>query len=82
VKEWLEGEGKPISAIDVVSIGCHARHSRYLFELAFDRETEIGIYAIENMSYNPDKWWRSSQGFRNVMEETIAWVYAVLFFYP
>jgi len=82
VKEWLEGEGKPISAIDVVSIGCHSRRSRYLFELAFDRETEIGIYAIENMSYNPDKWWRSSQGFRNVMEETIAWVYAVLFFYP
>jgi hypothetical protein len=82
VKKWLEKSGKPFPSIDVVSIGCHSRRSRYLFQLAFDRDTDVGIHAIENISYDPNEWWKSSQGFRDVMEETIAWLYAVLFFYP
>ncbi|MBN2172910.1 MAG: hypothetical protein JW731_02180 [Bacteroidales bacterium] len=82
VKDWLNQNGLRLDSLDVVSIGCHSRRSRYLYRLAFDKKTEIGIHAIRNKSYDPDKWWKSSHGFRDVLEETIAYIYAVFFFFP
>lgn len=81
VKQWLQKSKKPYS-FNVVTLGCHARRSRLLFEKAMDEDATIGIIAIEDIRYDPDKWWRSSFGFRSVIDETIAFIYARFFFYP
>ena len=82
VEQWVIQSGRSIDKLNLVSISCHARRSRLIFEKAFGENTEIGIMAIYNISYNPKRWWKSSSGFREVIEETIAWVYARFFFYP
>ena len=72
---WLEN-------FNLATLGCHARRSQLLFREAFDDSVDIGIIAIENLSYDPQKWWTNSNGFREVNKEFIAWVYARFFFFP
>ena len=80
LKEWLHSNEPQVKSVDLVSIGCHSRRSRYLFQLALGDDMEVGIISIENKGYNPKRWWKSSSGFREVTKETIAWFYARFFF--
>jgi len=82
VKNWINESGKGIDSFNVISIGCHSRRSQLLFEKAFDDDTKIGIISADNPTYDHEKWWSSSLGFREVMQETIAYTYARLFFFP
>jgi hypothetical protein len=42
----------------------------------------VGIIAVANPDYNPTQWWRYSDGVREVIGESIAYIYAKFFFYP
>ena len=81
VKHWLKKSNNPYS-YNVITLGCHARRSHLLFEKAMDEDATIGIIAIEDIRYDHDKWWKSSMGFRSVIDETVAYIYARFFFYP
>lgn len=81
VKNWLQESGKP-NSFNVVTIGNHARRSHLLFEKAMEDDFSIGIIAVEDIRYDPNKWWKSSMGFRSVIDETVAYIYARFFFYP
>jgi len=81
VKKWLDESGKS-KTINVVTVGNHARRSQLLFEKAMGKETKVGVIAIEDIRYDPNKWWESSTGFRSVIDETVAYIYARFFFYP
>ncbi|RLD57427.1 MAG: YdcF family protein [Bacteroidetes bacterium] len=80
LKQWISGSGLNIKSFDLVTTDCHARRSRYLFQKAFGDKIEVGIIAIANNEYDPNKWWKSSRGFRTVIQETIAWWYARFLF--
>jgi hypothetical protein len=38
-------------------------------------EIKVGIIAAEPQDYNPQEWWKSSEGFRTVTGEIIAYIY-------
>jgi len=38
--------------------------------------------SASNPDYNPKQWWRYSDGVREVIGESIAYIYAKFFFYP
>jgi hypothetical protein len=80
LKEWISATETGIKSFDLVTIDCHARRSRYLFQEAFGNKMEVGIIAIGDREYDPDIWWKSSRGFRTVIQETIAWLYARFLF--
>lgn len=82
VKKWILKSGKNIKAVNIVTIGCHARRSGLLFKKAFDEKITVGVISTKNPTYNYKKWWESSLGFRVVLSETIAWIYARFFFFP
>lgn len=82
VKDWIIKNRPETQAFDLVTIGCHARRSRMLFNKAFNDDVKVGVVAIKNQLYDPERWWKSSSGFREVTEETITWLYALLFFSP
>ena len=79
VKGWLTGQGLPVNAIDVVTMGPHARRSRLLFQSAFAADARIGIIALDDHRYDASHWWRSSEGVRTVLGEAIAYLYALTF---
>ena len=82
LKEFFQKDGKVVKKINLISMGAHSRRSRMLFEQAFGSDTKVGIIAIEDQDYDATQWWKSSQGFRSVTDELIAYVYARLFFSP
>jgi len=68
--------------LNLVTLGPHARRSWLLYQEAFGDDVKIGVIPLENRSYDPSRWWCSSEGFRDVISEAIAWFYARFLFHP
>ena len=81
VKKRLNEEGFTRVSIDVVSFGVHARRTWLLFEKAFP-SVDVGVIAITPNSYDTSRWWLFSEGVRNVISESIAYLYARFIFSP
>jgi hypothetical protein len=81
VKEWAATQHLPIDALNVATPGPHARRSRLLYEKAFGPKVKIGVIALRMPEYDPAHWWQTSDGFREVTGEMIAYVYARIFFH-
>ena len=82
VKQWLQEQGLRTASIDVVTVGPHARRSRLLYEKALGNEVAVGVISVENRWFDPNHWWRSSEGVRTVVDELIAYLYARIVFSP
>jgi hypothetical protein len=82
VRDWLNASQRMPKSADVFTTGPHARRTRLLYQMAFGDRTNIGIIAATEYRYNPRKWWRTSNGVRTVLDETIAYLYARLLFWP
>jgi hypothetical protein len=72
----------PVHGINVLTEDCHARRTELLYQKALGKNVEVGIIAVANPDYNPKYWWRYSDGVREVIGESIAYIYARVFFYP
>ena len=81
LKKWFREHGISPRAVQVVSLGPHARRTRLLFAKALGNDFTVGITAIQGQGYHPDSWWATSAGVRTVICETIAYSYARLFFW-
>lgn len=80
VREWLRQRGPMPAQVNVMSLGAHSRRTRLLYDAAFAGVADVGIMAIEDRGYDGRRWWASSQGFRTVTGELIAYGYARLLF--
>jgi len=71
LRQWFQEEKIDVRALNVVSLGAHARRTRLIYEHAFGQRVRIGIIAIEDVDYDPHRWWTSSSGFRTTISELI-----------
>ena len=82
LRRWLEAHGVTDGKINIAGNGPHSRRTRLIYEKALGPAVKIGISNVEERDFDPKRWWASSQGFRIVLDETIAYTYARLFFSP
>lgn len=82
LREWLRQNDPSVQSFNIATESVHARRTRLLFQKAFPPEMKIGIIAIPNPDYDESRWWKYSEGVREVLGETIAYIYARFFFYP
>jgi len=82
VKNWCATNHVRLDSLNLVTLGPHARRSRMLFREAFGDDVKIGVITLTGSNYDPSRWWCSSDGFRDVTSEAIAWFYARFFFHP
>jgi len=82
LSEWLKIHHPQTTAINVMTADLHARRTLLLFQMALGPRVKVGVIAIPSPDYDADRWWRSSEGVRGVLGETIAYVYAKVFFWP
>jgi uncharacterized SAM-binding protein YcdF (DUF218 family) len=80
LKKWFEDHGTLPAKINLLTVGPHARRSRLMFEKAFGKGVSVGVTALPVRDYDPKRWYRSSQGFRVVTGEALAYCYARLLF--
>lgn len=76
---WFENTGQPVKAINVVTIGAHARRTRLIYQRAFGEGVAIGVIAVPHADYDSKCWWRFSAGLRDIIGETSGYIYASLF---
>lgn len=80
VNQWLAQHGVSVRFINVATLGPHARRSRLLYEKAFGKDVQVGVIGLQDRKYDPNHWWQSSEGVREVLGEGIAYIYARFFF--
>lgn len=82
LKKYFDKNHISSADVDVLALGCHARRSGILFQLGLGENFKVGIIAVPDNSYDVNKWWKTSKGVRTVIGETIAYLYAKMFFCP
>ncbi|MDZ8186840.1 MAG: ElyC/SanA/YdcF family protein [Nostoc sp. ChiSLP02] len=73
---WLSNSNLKVQSINLFSLDVHTRRSWLIFKNILNPDIEVGAIAAKTQDYDPKKWWRSSQGVRTVLDETIAYLYA------
>jgi hypothetical protein len=82
LRDWFCEHNISVHSMNVLTEDAHARRTQLLYEKAFGKNVLVGIIAVPNPDYNPRYWWRYSDGVREVIGESIAYIYARLLFYP
>ena len=82
LRDWFREHSMPVHSINVLTEDAHARRTWLLYQKAFGRNVTVGIIAVSNPDYKPTQWWRYSDGVREVISESIAYIYARFAFYP
>ena len=76
VKQWLDASPLNPQAINVYTTDVHSRRTWLLYKQVFEPDIAVGVISHPPLSYDPQAWWVSSEGFRKVTSEAIAYVYA------
>jgi uncharacterized SAM-binding protein YcdF (DUF218 family) len=82
LRAWFGTNGLAGRNFNVLTVDVHARRTRLLFQEAFGSEAAVGIIAVPDPDYDAKRWWRYSEGVREILGESIAYLYAVVFFHP
>jgi uncharacterized SAM-binding protein YcdF (DUF218 family) len=82
LRNWFREENVPVRSINVVTEDVHARRTRLLFQKALGDDVTVGVISVPNPDYDARRWWRYSDGVREAIGESIAYIYAKLLFYP
>ena len=80
LRRWLAEHGVSLATLNLMTSGPHARRSRLLYEKALGSKVRVGVIALEEQGYDPKRWWHSSEGFRIVTGEALAYGYARFLF--
>lgn len=81
LKKYFEDNRIDIKSFNLFTEGPHAKRSQLLFDLAFENKVKIGIVAAKPFYFDPQSWWTSSAGVRFLINELIAYPYALFFKY-
>ncbi len=71
-----------VHAVNVMTENAHARRSLLLFQKALGSDIKVGVIPITSPDYDSKHWWRYSEGVRDVIGESIAYLYAKFLFSP
>jgi uncharacterized SAM-binding protein YcdF (DUF218 family) len=82
LRNWLNGHNVTLHSINVLTEGAHARRTRLLFQKAFGDDVKVGVISVSSPDYDATHWWRYSEGVREIIGESIAYIYARFFFHP
>jgi uncharacterized SAM-binding protein YcdF (DUF218 family) len=80
--KYIREHWPDIRAVNIVSQGPHARRSKYLFKLVYEPEIKVGNIVVNPVGINRYNWYKSSRGFKGIINETISYFYVLFFFWP
>ena len=82
LRDWFHEHDMDVKSFNIVAESTHARRTWFLFQEAFGDKVKVGVITIQNPDYDAKRWWQSSDGFRDVISEAIAYFYARFLFHP
>ena len=83
LRDWFREHNIPVHSINVLTEDCPCATNTPSISRGFRKEGRRSVssqFRIRTMT--PRNWWRYSDGVREVIGESIAYIYARFFFYP
>ncbi len=77
-RDWLIAYQPNIRAINLYSHGVHARRSWLLYKKVLEPYVHVGVFAPQPKTYDPARWWHSSEGSKRILLECISLVYTLV----
>jgi hypothetical protein len=81
LRDWLLEHRVEVRSFNILTEDAHARRSRLLFQRAFGPGVKVGVISVACPDYDASHWWRYSEGVREVLGESIGYVYARICFW-
>ena len=78
LRDRLRADDRTPTRLNIICVGTHARRSRNVFREAFGGDAEVGVIAIDDNTYDSDRWWTTSLGFRVVTGELLAYLHSLV----
>ncbi len=75
----LENRGVHPKALNVFTLGAHAKRSCLVFAKVLGSRTEVGVVSWIPSDYQGEPWWRSSDRAKDLLTETAGYLYEALF---
>ena len=79
LEKWIDESSITIAAINIFTLGVHARKSKLLFQKVLGPNFDVGIIAGKEVLYNRNFWWLSLDGIRVVSRNIIGYLYYQLY---
>ena len=80
LRDWLREHQITVATINVLTEDCHARRTWFLFQEAFGKDVKVGIISVPSPDYDANDWWKYSEAVREIIDETVAYLYAKFIF--
>ena len=74
----LQARGIHPKALNIFTLGPHARRSRLVFAKVQGPETEVGVVGWTQSGYQTLPWWRSSDRAKELLTETAGYIFEAL----
>jgi hypothetical protein len=74
----LQEAGIKPTGLNVFTLGPHARRSGLVFAKVNSNVVEVGVIGWIPAEFKKEAWWQSSERCRQVLEETVGYLYEVL----
>ena len=82
IRKYFKDNNIDAKQFNLISLGVHSRRSLCLYKMVFEPKIKVGNIVITDRVYNSTNWYKSSRGFRTVLNETIGYFYVKCFFWP
>lgn len=83
LSEYMRKYYPDIKNFNLYTLGVHGARSWHLFHLAFKKtDMQIGVISVPDKSFDNQKWWNSSKGFRTIPTEALGYLFVYLFYWP
>jgi len=74
----IQAKLPPSTAINVFTIGPHARRSRLVFSKVFGSGIEVGVISWSQSGRETEPWWHSSERADDFLKETVGYFFELL----
>lgn len=78
VKQWIQATSAGTDAMDVFTVGVHARKSWILFQHAMGEGYEVGVISGPEPAYDSRRWLASKTGLYLVARNSVGYLYSLL----
>jgi uncharacterized SAM-binding protein YcdF (DUF218 family) len=75
VKRALEEKHIVVRGVNVITEATHARRTRTVYRRVLDGGVPVGVIAAAPTEFEIERWWRSSEGIKQVLTEGLGWFF-------
>lgn len=79
VKHHLKAADWEVTGVNVMTLGPHGKRTQIIYHDVLADQMPVGIISFPSAEYDADRWWKTSEGTKHILTESMAAAYEWLF---